>query len=119
MTDASEIAIRAEADGVIVPVKVVPGSSRDRVAGALGDCLKITTAAAPEKGKANAAVAKTLAKALRVSVRDVKLVSGPTSPRKEFLVAEVAIEDVRKALVGLGGREALFHGDASVRDTSA
>ncbi|MHC4986736.1 MAG: DUF167 domain-containing protein [Planctomycetota bacterium] len=103
MTEASNIALRTETGGVIVPVKVVPGSSRDKIAGVLGDCLKITTAAAPEKGKANAAVIKTLAKALGVSARDVKLISGPTNPRKEFLVVGAIIEDVRKALAGLAG----------------
>jgi len=100
MTDASDIALRAETGGVIVPVKVVPNASRDKIAGVLGDCVKITTAAAPERGKANAAVAKTLAKALGVSVRDVKLISGPTNPRKEFLIVGATIEGVRTALAG-------------------
>ena len=104
MTDASNIALRAETGGVIVPVKVVAGSSRDKIAGALGDGLKITTAAAPEKGKANAAVAKTLAHALGVSVRDVTLISGPTNPRKEFLVAGMTIETCRQRLVDLLAR---------------
>ena len=103
MTDASAIAIRADDRGVIVPVKVVPNASRDKVAGALGDCLKITTVSPAEKGKANAAVIRTLAKALSVSPRDVTVVSGPTSPRKEFLIVGVAIGNVRKALGDLGG----------------
>ena len=60
MKDAENILIRPADGGVMIAVKVVPGSSRDKVAGALGDCLKITTSAAPEKGRANAAVAKIL-----------------------------------------------------------
>ena len=98
MTNASNIALRAESGGVVVPVKVVPNASRDRIAGALGDCLKITTAAAPERGKANAAVARTLAEALGVSPREVTLISGPTNPRKEFLIAGMTAEACRQRL---------------------
>ena len=82
-------------------MKVVPGSSRDRVVGVLGDSLKIATAAAPEKGKANAAVAKILAKALGAEKRNVQLVSGPTNPRKEFCIAGFSAADVRKVLTAL------------------
>jgi len=81
-------------------VKVVPGSSRDKVAGALGDCLKIVTSAAAEKGEANAAVSRALAKALGVPERSVTLLSGRTSPRKEFHVAGIGADDVHELLSG-------------------
>lgn len=96
--DTSSINLRNVAGGVIVPVKVVPGASRDKVAGALGGRLKITTSAAPEKGKANAAVARTLAKALSVSPRTVTLVSGQTNPHKEFLIAGLTAGQCRRQL---------------------
>ncbi len=98
MEDLDNIQLRNTGAGVIIPVKVVPGSSRDKVAGVLGDCLKITTSAAAEKGRANAAVARTLAKALGVSPRDVTLVSGQTDPRKEFLIAGLSAEQCRQTL---------------------
>jgi len=96
--DTQNINLRPDGDGVIVPVKVVPGASRNTVAGALGDCVKITTAAPAEKGKANAAVARTLAKTLGLPARDVALVSGPSSPRKEFRVAGVTMRFVQGRL---------------------
>ena len=96
--DTSSINLRPTEGGVIIPVKVVPGASRDKVAGVLGDCVKITTSSAAEKGKANAAVAKTLAKALGVDPRDVTLVAGQTNPRKEFLVAGLSLEQCRQRL---------------------
>ena len=98
MKDVGNLDLRQTPEGVVVPVKVVPGASRDKVAGVLGDALKITTAAAPEKGKANAAVARTLAKALGVDRRRVRLVAGGTSPRKEFLVAGAGVGEVVAAL---------------------
>ena len=98
MKDLDGLKIRDVAGGVVIAVKVVPGSSRDRIVGVLGDCLKITTAAPAEKGKANAAVAKTLARALGVDRRAVELTAGQTSPRKEFLVCGLTGGQARKLL---------------------
>lgn len=100
MKDIDRLDIRPVDGGVVLAVKVVPASSRDRIAGVLGDALKITTSAPAEKGKANAAVARTLAKALGTDRRRVELVGGATSPRKQFRIAEVTAEQVRRQLGG-------------------
>ena len=100
MDGTDNIQLRPADGGVIVPVKVVPNSSRDKIAGVLGECLKITAAAAAEKGKANSAVARTLAKALGVSARDVTVSAGQTSPRKEFLIAGLTVDQCRRRLEG-------------------
>ena len=81
-------------------MKVVPGASRDRIAGVLGEALKIATSAPAERGRANAAVARTLAKALGVERRSVELVSGRTSPRKAFCVSGLTAGQVRRRLGG-------------------
>ena len=79
--------LSSESDGVwLVRVKAVPGASRTRVVGPLGDALKIQVAAPPEAGAANRALAQELAEAFGVSTRDVELVSGPTNPRKSFRI---------------------------------
>ena len=101
MEHVDRLDIRQTAGGSVIAVKVVPGASRDKLAGALGDALKVTTAAPPEKGKANQAVAATLAKALGVSRRDVHLEAGPTSPRKEFLVEGLSPKQLRARLSDL------------------
>jgi len=98
MNDADRLRIRDGRGGAVIAVKVVPGASRDKVAGVLGQCLKITTSAAAEKGKANAAVARTLAGALGVDPRRVELSAGQTNPRKEFRILDMAAESVRDAL---------------------
>jgi len=69
-----------------ITVKVVPGSSRDQIVGWLGDALKIKVAAAPEKGRANQAVVKLLAKTLSVSREAIEVVSGHTSPSKVIAI---------------------------------
>ena len=94
MDNVNKLAIRGASGGAIIAVKVVPGASRDRIAGVLGDCLKITTSSPAEGGKANAAVARILAEALGLDRRAVQLVSGPASPRKEFRLAGVTAANV-------------------------
>jgi hypothetical protein len=84
--------------GVEITVKVVPGSSRDRIVGVLGDALKIQVAAPPEKGRANQAVIKLLAEALNASSKDVEVIAGETSPRKVIRVRGASVEQVRTAL---------------------
>lgn len=98
MDNVDRLQLRPVAGGVIVPVKAVPGSWRDKVAGVLGGFLKITTAAAAEKGKANAAIAKTLARTLAVPPQDVKLIAGRSNPHKEFHVAGLSAEQCRRRL---------------------
>lgn len=98
----SALGLRQTAEGIILPVKVVPGSSRDRIAGMLGSELKVTTAAAAEKGRANKAVAKLLADALGVSASAVELVSAPANPHKEFRIAGLTAQAVRHGLSEAG-----------------
>jgi len=99
MNDLDQLAIRNERGGVVLAVKVVPGASRNRIAGVLGDALKVTVSAPAEKGKANAAVATVLAKALCVNLRDVELSSGQTNARKEFIARGLSVEDVRERMM--------------------
>ena len=94
------ISIKDVAGGAVVAVKVVPGASRDRLAGVLGDALKITTSAAPEAGKANAAVARILVDALGVGRRDVELAAGPAQAHKQFFVAGLTAAEIRQRLEG-------------------
>ncbi|MCK4602163.1 MAG: DUF167 domain-containing protein [Phycisphaerae bacterium] len=101
MKNADKINVREVSGGAAIAVKVVPGSSRDKVAGVLGDCLKITTSAAAERGKANAAVVRILAAALGLDSRDIELISGPTSPRKEFRVAGKRGKEIKQKLADL------------------
>jgi uncharacterized protein (TIGR00251 family) len=78
-------------DGVVLAVRAVPKSRRDAIVGLMatpeGQALKIAVTAAPENGKANAAVAALVAKALDVPKSAVSVVSGATDRRKLLRVA--------------------------------
>jgi len=73
--------------GVRMALKVVPGASRDRVVGVLGDALKVAVSKPPADGAANKAVVKLLAKHLGLPEASITITRGHTNPRKEVLVA--------------------------------
>jgi hypothetical protein len=90
-------------EGTIIALKVVPGASRERVVGPLGDRLKVAVQKPPEKGAANKAVCALLAKALGVRPADVRLLRGEARPEKDLLVLGMGPAEVAKRL-GLPGR---------------
>ena len=85
-------------DGVAIKIKAVPGASRTRIVGRLGDELKVQVAAPPEKGKANDAIESLIARALGVNPSKVSVISGMTSPRKVVNVTGVVLEDAQARL---------------------
>lgn len=84
-------------------MKVVPGASRDAIAGWLGDALKVRVSAPPERGKANAAVEALLAEALGVAPPDVRIVAGQASARKQVEVAGLTAGEIRERLAKSSG----------------
>jgi len=63
------VKLTADDSGVRIALKVVPGASRDRVMGTLGDALKVAVSKPPEGGAANRAVVQLLAAALAAPPR--------------------------------------------------
>lgn len=84
--------------GVQFAVKVVPGSSRDRIVGVHGAALKVTVSAPPERGRANARVLELLAESLGISKGAVTLVTGATGSRKQIRVAGLTAAQLRARL---------------------
>ncbi len=78
---------KASAGGVTVRVRAQPGASGDAIAGidthSRGEVsLKVRVRARADKGKANAAVIETLARALRLAKSRLTLKSGATARTK-------------------------------------
>jgi uncharacterized protein (TIGR00251 family) len=85
----------------VLRVKVVPGASRDRVAGPHGDGVRVQVSAPPERGRANEAVARVLAAALGVGPSRVVLASGAASSRKTFRIEGLTPDDLARWLSSL------------------
>ena len=94
------IELRRQDGDVLVRVKVVPNASRDRVVGELEGVLKVNVSAAPERGAANKAVCRLIAKALGIRASRVSVSAGHGSPRKTLRVSGVTVEDLRGILPG-------------------
>lgn len=74
-------------------LKVVPGASRDRIAGRYGDGIKVQVSAPPEKGKANDAVINVIAVALGIRTADVVLLRGHSQARKVLQINGLSEEE--------------------------
>lgn len=85
-------------DGASFLVKAHAGSRRDAISGVHDGMLKVEVTTAPEKGKANKAIIKFLAKKLGVGASELVLLSGETNPKKRFGIKGMSPEALRGVL---------------------
>ncbi|MCS0606574.1 DUF167 domain-containing protein [Massilia solisilvae] len=90
----------AIAGGVRIAVQITPNAKKTEVIGVLDDALKLKLAAQPIEGKANEALIKFLAGALKVPKSAIEITHGQTNKRKLVQVAKsLTPADVAKALL--------------------
>lgn len=82
-------------------VKVIPGASRDEVAGTMGEAVKIKLRAPPVDGRANEALIEFLAERLSLPRRAISLERGDTSRQKLLRIEGLDLGSVRVSL-GIG-----------------
>ncbi len=92
------IKIRKMDGGIAIPVKVQTNTSNEKVIGEHGGQLKIAVNAPPEKGRANKAIVKVLAKWLNVRNSDIYLMHGEKSKDKEVFVKNITDKDLQKLI---------------------
>ena len=97
---AGDGTVRLEQDGedTLVWVKAVPGASRDAVAGAVGERLKVRVSAPPEGGKANNSICRLIADEFNLKPRDVAVERGHSSAEKVLRLRCVPTDAVRARL---------------------
>ena len=81
-----------------ITVHVTPRSGRDIIEAGAGGVLSIRVTAAPDDGKANAAVTKLLASALNVPKTSVHVVRGHTARTKQVEIETLTQEEVAERL---------------------
>jgi uncharacterized protein YggU (UPF0235/DUF167 family) len=79
-------------------IKAIPGSSRTRITGWLGDTLKVCVTAPAERGKANDAIEATVADALGIARSCVQIVAGGASARKTLEIVGISETEINRRL---------------------
>ncbi len=95
------IALTAHERGSILPVRAQPGARKNAILGERDGSLRVAVSAAPERGKANAAILQVVADAIGCKVSQVALLSGETSRTKRFLISGVSPDELQRRLAGV------------------
>jgi len=74
---------------IIIKVKIIPGSSKNKIIGVYNDSLKITITAPPVEGKANKKCITYLAKYFNVAKSKIEIISGQTSKNKFIKIYDI------------------------------
>ncbi len=90
--------LRPTAEGVLLTVKVHPGSRRKRIVGILGDVLKVEITAPPEQGKANVELINFLAEQLKIEKKLITILRGERGQTKILHFLNCTPEALEKKL---------------------
>ena len=82
-------------DTVRFSVRLQPRASKNEIVGLQGTSLKVRVTAPPVEGMANDALVELLSKALKISRRNVCIVSGNSSRTKVVEISGVELESVQ------------------------
>lgn len=92
------IELLGHAEGLILPVRAQAGGSKNGIRGEQNGMLKVSVTQIAEKGKANKALAETIAKGLGLKKSQVELLSGETQPQKKFLIRGIRRDDLQQRI---------------------
>jgi uncharacterized protein (TIGR00251 family) len=83
---------KLQGERILVSIKARASGKENRVVGVHAGMLKVEVTSAPEKGKANEAICRLLAKELGISVSQFGLVRGETSSNKVMAISGITVE---------------------------
>jgi len=90
MSDDINNYFKISGNDIIIKVKIVPGSSKNKIIGIYNDSLKITITAPPVEGKANKKCIAYLAKYFNVAKSKIEIISGQTSKNKFIKIYDIS-----------------------------
>ena len=88
------IPVQQRGDAVTFSVRLHPKARRERIAGVVGDALKLDVIAPPVEGKANDACIRFLADFLKVPRASVSIAAGAGSRNKVIRIVGVSVAAV-------------------------
>jgi len=99
--------------GVELPVRAIAGTSRNEIGGSREGALLVRVTTAPEKGKANHAIATLLADALGLRKKDLELIRGERHKNKCFLLQGAELSGIEQKLLTWINRDEQRQGKAN------
>jgi len=93
-----DMAVRKSENGISIDCWIQPKASKTAVSGIHGTSIKITVAAPPEDGKANAELCAFLSKTLGISKSSVQIKSGQASRRKIIFCLGASKEKLKSSI---------------------
>lgn len=96
--------LKEVAEGIVIPIKVIPKSHRNEVLGWEQEELKVRITAAPEKGAANETLIRFLAKFFSIASSRITLLYGSSSRHKRLLIKGATLQEITKALESLSSQ---------------
>ncbi len=89
---------RRRPEGAVLSVRVQPRASSDAILGWQDGALRLRVTAPPVEGEANLAVARLLARALRVAPSTIAVIRGERSRDKRVRIAGLTEAELRSRL---------------------
>ncbi|HVF84489.1 MAG TPA: DUF167 domain-containing protein, partial [Abditibacteriaceae bacterium] len=94
----NELTLRADDKGILMDLRVRPRGRGNKIEGVREGAVLLSVTAAPENGKANAAVIDFLAKTLRTAKSSLLIERGQSSRNQTVRVADLTEAEVRELL---------------------
>ncbi|TFB08859.1 YggU family protein [Candidatus Atribacteria bacterium MT.SAG.1] len=98
MSSSIDDCFEIRGNDIIIKVKIVPGSSKNKIVGVYNDALKITITTPPVEGKANKKCITYLAKYFNVAKSKVEIISGQTSKNKLIKIYDISQKEFLKKI---------------------
>ncbi len=95
----SLIELKERSGGIVLAVKAQPSARLNGIVGTHAGALKVAVNAAPENGKATAAIIELLAEVLDMPRSNIQLLSGATSRQKQFLIGGLELSELEKRIL--------------------
>lgn len=95
------VSLSQDGNGVLIKVRVKPRAQKNVVDGVRNEALMVSVTAAPEDGKANAAVIEVLSRALGHPKSLIVVARGQTSRDKTLRLLNASLESIRCRLEAL------------------
>lgn len=85
-------------EGVLLSVRAHAGARRSEIHAGSDGVLRLSVTEAPEKGKANKAIAELISRQLDLKKSQIELIAGATAPQKRFLLRGISLDDAARRL---------------------